>query len=51
MGDDIDIIGWASYEGYLWAKEKIEKKLVRLDELEKSIEYHEDSNQIGTISE
>ena len=52
MGDDMDVIDWAgSYEGYLWAKEKIEKKLVRLEELEKSSEYYEDANQIGAISE
>ena len=52
MGDDMDVIDWAgSYEGYLWAKKKIEKKLVRLEEVEKSSEYHEDANQIRAISE
>ena len=60
MGDDMDIIDWAgSYEAYCREKEIIEKKLARLEELEKSSEYHvenpdevgEDTNQIGAISE
>jgi hypothetical protein len=52
MGDDIDIIGWAgSYKAYCRAKKMIEEKLAKLEKLGQSGEYHEDSNQIRTISE
>jgi len=51
MGDNIDIIGWAGvYKSYCRARKKIEKKLARLDELEKQLN-HEDTNRIGAISE
>jgi len=52
MGDDMDVIGWAgSYKSYCRKKERIEKKLARLEDLEKASGYHEDANQIGAISE
>ena len=51
MGNDMDVIDWAgNYKVYCRAKEIIEKKLTRLDEWEEQLN-HEDTNQIGTISE